>query len=70
MLRRDLLFFVGIIVWGFLSYHVIPWPTTTFDATYWHLVWLLLGLLGYFILIIVFSYVFPKFGKWGDKRLF
>jgi len=69
MLRRDLLFFVGIIVWGLLSYYVIPWPTT-FDAAYWHLVWLLLGLLGYFILIIVFSYVFPKFGKWGDKRLF
>ena len=24
----------------------------------------------YLILIMVASYVFPKFGEWGDKRLF
>ena len=69
MNRRDLFIFGGVIVWGLLSYYVIPWPTTSADIIR-HTCYLMLGLLGYLVLLVVSSLVFPKFGNWGDKKLF
>ena len=69
MNRRDILIFGGVIVWGLLSYYVIPWPETSAQILV-HIDFLVIGLLAYLVLLIVLSNIFPKFGKWGDKKIF
>lgn len=70
MLKRDILFFVGIIAFVIATCFILPhYADTSAQIIKTFTIWMCLLDL-YLILIMVASYVFPKFGEWGDKRLF
>lgn len=68
MLRRDLLILIGIILCGLGGFITLPKEESPEVLIKRFTLWLF-GLLCYLLLIIILSYVFPKFGKWGDKKI-
>jgi hypothetical protein len=70
MLKRDILFFLGVIAFVIATCFILPHcADTSAQIIKTFTIWMCLLDL-YLILIMVASYVFPKFGEWGDKRLF
>ena len=70
MLKRDILFFLGVIAFVIATCFILPhYADTSAQIIDTYTNWMCLLDL-YFILIIVASYVFPKFGVWGDEKLF
>ena len=69
MNRRDLLVFGGVIAWALLGYSDISSLSTSVDIINHFVFWFVL-ICVYLVLMIIFSLLFPKFGKWGDKQLF
>ena len=69
MNRRDLLVFGGVIAFVLCGYSDISSLTTTYDIINHFVFWVVL-ICVYLVLMIIFSLVFHKFGKWGDKPLF
>lgn len=68
MLRRDLLILVGIILCGLGGFITLSQKDSSEVLIKKFTLWLII-LLCYLVLIIILSYVFPKFGKWGDKKI-
>ena len=69
MNRRDLIFLIGFIICGLLFYYVIPVPET-YTLGVIHIFKMVVSIFVYMVLVIVLGYIFPKFGNWGDKKLF
>lgn len=68
MLRRDAIIFLLVIAWATINFLFLP----TIDAkilipTFG---WGMIGLLIALVLLMVLSSLIPKFGKWGDKKMF
>ena len=69
MNRRDLLVFGGVIAFALCGYSDISSLTTSYDIINHFVFWFVL-ICVYLVLMIIFSLLFTKFGKWGDKQLF
>lgn len=70
MLKRDILFLLGIVAFVIATCFILPHcADTSAQIIKTFTIWMCLLDL-YLILIMAASYVFPKFGEWGDKRLF
>ena len=69
MNRRDLLIFVSYVIWGMWGYFHIHSLKTSHDIISFFTLWLAVSC-GYLIILIILSFIFPKFGTWGDVKLF
>lgn len=70
MLKRDILFFLGVIAFVIATCFALPnYADTSAQIIKTFTIWMCLLDL-YFILVMVASYLFPKFGKWGNEKLF
>ena len=75
MNKRDVLIFFGIffevILWGIYILLVLPNKAETVSSAeiIANFGCSLLALLLYMGIIVIASIVFPKFGKWGDKKI-
>ena len=69
MNRRDLLVFGGVIACALLGYSDISSLSTSVDIINHFVFWFVI-ICVYLVLMIIFSLLFTKFGKWGDKQLF
>ena len=70
MLKRDILFFLGVIAFVIATCFILPhYADASAQIIRTFTLWM--GLLDlYFILVVVASYAIPKFGEWGDEKLF
>jgi len=69
MNRRDLLVFTGVIIFSVCGYFDVASLSTSVDIINHFVFWIVL-ICVYLVLMIIFSLLFTKFGKWGDKVLF
>lgn len=69
MNRRDLFVFVMTVVWATMFFIVVPKEASSLEII--KFMGIYLSVLTILLFAIVFlSFIFPKFGKWGDKKLF
>lgn len=61
---------MGVIAFGLATFLALPhYADTSAQIIRTFTLWM--GLLDlYFILVMAASYLFPKFGKWGNEKLF
>ena len=69
MNRRDLLGILGIIIWSILFFYIIPLPEASIGFIK-RIILYCVAIDVYLISLLVLCYIFPKFGDWGDKKLF
>ena len=70
MNRRDLIIISLILLWGAFVYFFLPSMATTSLGLMVGFTCSMMVLIGFFILLIILSFVIKKFGEWGDKKLF
>ena len=62
--------FLGIIIWGFYSVFILPLVSSNvFAETIANFGVSMIVLILYLFALIITSMVIPKFGKWGDKKI-
>ena len=69
MIRRDILYIIGIIIWGFAIWLILPRYENSQEIIAHFLVWTIILIL-YLFGIIVLELIFKKFGDWNSKKLF
>ena len=69
MNRRDVLIFLGIVIFAVMFYLVLPIPATSVGIIK-HFAIGFASLDVYMILLMILSSTIRKFGDWGDKKLF
>ena len=71
MNRRDVLIIFGVLIWGFYLLLILPKISVTVNAEIIaNFGCSLLALLLYMCIIVITSVFIPKFGNWGDKKIF
>lgn len=68
MLRRDAIIFLLVIAWATINFLFLP--TIDVEILIPTFGWGMIGLLIALVLLMVLSSLIPKFGKWGDKKMF
>lgn len=69
MIRRDILYLIGIIIWGLAIWLILPRYETSQEIIAHFTVWTIILVL-YLFGIIVLELIFKKFGDWNSKKLF
>ena len=69
MIRRDILYLIGIIIWGLAIWLILPRYETSQEIIAHFTVWTIILVL-YLFGIIVLELIFKKFGDWDSKKLF
>lgn len=69
MIRRDILYIIGIIIWGLAIWFILPGYETSQEIMAHFTVWTIILVL-YLFGIIVLELIFKKFGDWDSKKLF
>lgn len=70
MNRRDILIILGVLVWVFYGTLVLPKMALIVPNAIKNFEVSMAALDLYMISIVVLSIIIPKFGKWGDKKIF
>ena len=69
MIRRDILYIIGIIIWGFANWLILPGYETSQEMAAHLLVWTIILDL-YLFGIIILELISKKFRDWDSKKLF
>lgn len=69
MIRRDILYLIGIIIWGLAIWLILPRYETPQEIIAHFMVWTIILVL-YLFCIVVLELIFKKFGDWDSKKLF
>lgn len=69
MIRRDILFFIGIIIYGLAIYFILPGYSTPREIIVHMGIWTML-LVVYWVDIIVLEFISKKIRDWNCKKLF
>ena len=69
MNRRDLLVSIMMVVWATMFFIVDPEEASSLDIIKFMTIYLSVPTVLLFAIVFL-SFIFPKFGKWGDKKLF
>ena len=70
MNRRDLLIIFGVLMWGLYLWLVLPSISSIVSAEIIaNFTVSIVVLLLYMGIIVITSIAIPKFGEWGDKKL-
>lgn len=69
MIRRDILYLIGIIIWGLAIWLILPRYETSQEIIAHFMVWTIILVL-YLFGIVVLELIFKKFGDWDSKKLF
>lgn len=69
MNRRDLLVFIMMVVWATMFFIVVPEEASSLETIKFMTIYLSVPTV-LLLAIVILSFIFPKFGKWGDKKLF
>ena len=69
MIRRDILYLIGIIIWGLAIWLILPRYETSQEIIAHFMVWTIILVL-YLFCIVVLELIFKKFGDWDSKKLF
>ena len=70
MNRRDILIFLGVIIWGIYLFFGLPTMSSVFSGDIITTFAIsLIVLLVYLVTLVLTSILIPKFGKWGDKAI-